>query len=635
MIKNEIHADNENVFKHLIKLATGTHPWMYLREYVQNGFDAHQKIKSDNKEVIVDFDHLYYRDHKVFKLCFIDNAVGMDPEECENYLLKMFRTTGTEKNFGIGSRITGAKRNKKIMVKTWKSGDTNGYLFILNINDDGAYLTKFDGYKRYLEIGDSDKPKGIENHGTCITFLGLNDNDNTMSIVDNITLPEREWHSATLNDIFFKVPKNIKLKCRVNYTKREKEMVFDETTKTYNFKQGDAGGGCRLINLKGNYHEYQKCAKSHGVVDLSDNTKVHWFILNKEKSSNFYLRRRRSRIAYVCDNENYDTKLGAKADFPRWNINYASDRIALFIEVDSSVYEPDVQRRFLKKSGGDLHSSGGSLPKENWQEDWLTNFPIEIANEEEEAASIHNSEEIDMNILNRLPFIKDEEIGKLNVEGFDVEDEIEKAMTRAIRISEQEKNNSKEKQKGTGFGDLNDFIRKKSSTPSKEKAVSSEANFMPKKTTMVVADDEEHTLFNWAANYNSEEDELIINSAYMGLSQVIKTYLPKNPNVAQAKKVNEFIVEGHINRLKLAVCQAKMIKSTLQLNDFEVMVSKQALTMVVAPNLREDEYMRKHVRNITTNGPKNIWNGENKPSLDDSFIHKNDPSKYVSNNSRK
>ena len=126
-------------------------------------------------------------------------------------------------------------------------------------------------------------------------------------------------------------------------------------------------------------------------------------------------------------------------------------------------------------------------------------------------------------------------------------------MTRAIRISEQEKNNCTEKRKGTGFGDLNDFIRKKSSTPSKEKAVSSEANFMPKKTTLIVANDEENTLFGWAANYNNEEDELIINSAYMGLSQVVKTYLPKNPNIAQAKKVNEFIVEGHINRLKLAI----------------------------------------------------------------------------------
>ena len=31
--------------------------------------------------------------------------------------------------------------------------------------------------------------------------------------------------------------------------------------------------------------------------------------------------------------------------------------------------------------------------------------------------------EIDTNILSRLPFIKDEEIGKLSAEGFDVEDE--------------------------------------------------------------------------------------------------------------------------------------------------------------------------------------------------------------------
>ena len=52
------------------------------------------------------------------------------------------------------------------------------------------------------------------------------------------------------------------------------------------------------------------------------------------------------------------------------------------------------------------------------------------------------------------------------------------------------------------------------------------------------------------------------------------------------------------------------------------MVSKQALTMVVAPNLREDEYMRKNVRNITGNAPKNMWNGKTQPTLDDSLIHR-------------
>ena len=40
-------------------------------------------------------------------------------------------------------------------------------------------------------------------------------------------------------------------------------------------------------------------------------------------------------------------------------------------------------------------------------------------------------------------------------------------------------------------------------------------------------------------------------------------------------------------------------------------------------------------KNQSNEKPVNNWNGKNEPTLDDSFIHKNNPSMYVSNNSRK
>lgn len=592
-MKNEMNAHAGGVFKHAVKLAGGTHPWMFLREYVQNGFDAHKRNDSVDKQVIVDFDHLYFKENKVFKLCFIDNAIGMERGDCEHALLTMFKTTGTIKNFGIGAKITGMKRNKTLLVKTKRKQDSSGYMFILNNTDEGSWLTKFDNGRRYMEIDLNEFPNQIKEQGTAMTFMGLSDDDDTMAPW-HTELPKGEWQAALLNDTYFKVPSNVNLKCRINYHKRSNEMIFDETSRLYNFKSRE-GGECRLINLTGNQHEYEKYSKSHGIVELSDGTKAHWFILEDKKNLGFYLRRRKSRIAYICDNENYETKCGARANFPDWNIHYCSDRIALFIELDSNVYEPDVHRRKINLIGESIHSSGSELPTEKWQAEWKDKFPQAIAKEEELACQNQETNEIDLNTLNKLPFVKDNELSKTTAEGFDLDEMIEDAMTRAIRHAKKKKEQSNRKRKGTGFGDLDDFIKRRSENSSKSKGIKVEPNFMPKNLSIVEASSEEHDLFGWACRYDENRDEVVINRKYLGLEKYFENYLPKMNNPNLAKKINDFILNSYMDRIKLAVCQVKMIKGRLKIEDFDSMTSKQALTMVVSPNLREDSYLRKEI----------------------------------------
>ena len=70
-----------------------------------------------------------------------------------------------------------------------------------------------------------------------------------------------------------------------------------------------------------------------------------------------------------------------------------------------------------------------------------------------------------------------------------------------------------------------------------------------------------------------------------------------NPNLA--KKINDFILNSYMDRIKLAVCQVKMIKGRLKIEDFDSMTSKQALTMVVSPNLREDSYLRREIAKMS------------------------------------
>ena len=596
-----MYASSNGVFKHAMELSRGQKPHMFLREYVQNGIDAHKRIDSENKKVLVDFDHLYYKEHGVFKLSFTDNAIGMDKVECRNYLLKMFDTTGEEnKNFGIGAKISGAKRNKAIQVKTIKKNQP-GYYFLLNISDDGFTLERFDG-EECVKIGIEDFPKIIQEsgHGTSITFLGLDLDDDTMAPWSETSFPRGEWLGSILNDTFFRLPENITLNCRVNYHKNVSLLSFDDSNNHYKHSGQNEGGENRLSYLKGTQIEYQNASQKRGVVYLSDNTKIHWYILKEGLNHGFYLRRRKSRIAFVCDNENYNARYGARADFPNWNIHYCSDRIALFIEVDSKFYEPDHLRKHLRKTGSSMHdkANGSDMPVAQWQQEWKRKFPEEIVQEEDSASENTNTQELDLNILKNLPFIKDD-VGRINPDGFDVQDDIEDALTRAIRVSEKEKERTEIKKRGQAFGDLKDNIRRKSEKSSKSKAVSAEPNFMPQNVKQVSAEDEDHELFGWSCKYDEGKDELIINSKYKGLSACISMYMPKINNVHQAKKIKDFIINAYIDRLKLAVCQAKMIKGTLKVEDFELMTSKQSLTMVVSPNVREDSYLRKEIKKFT------------------------------------
>ena len=87
----------------------------------------------------------------------------------------------------------------------------------------------------------------------------------------------------------------------------------------------------------------------------------------------------------------------------------------------------------------------------------------------------------------------------------------------------------------------------------------------------------------------------MVNKKYLGLQKSIETYLPKTTNVNLAKKITDFIINTYIDRIRLAICQAKMVKGKLKIEDFDSMTSKQSLTMVVSPNLREDSFLRKEI----------------------------------------
>ena len=104
-------------------------------------------------------------------------------------------------------------------------------------------------------------------------------------------------------------------------------------------------------------------------------------------------------------------------------------------------------------------ANGSDMPVAQWQQEWKRKFPEEIVQEEDSASENTNTQELDLNTLKNLPFIKDD-VGRINPDGFDVQDDIEDALTRAIRVSEKEKERTEIKKRGQAFGDLKDNIRR-------------------------------------------------------------------------------------------------------------------------------------------------------------------------------
>jgi len=603
IIRNEFEVRNEDTFPLMQNIANGVFPWQYLREYVQNGIDAFAQLPSGmKKHIFVDFDHHFYNVHKKFKLAFGDTAIGMNPHEAEKYLLSFGRTTGNrKKNKGIGARISAIYRNKEIWVKTWplSEGGKVGYLLVLEIDKTGGRLKRFDNLKWKI-LSEEDKPHFIENCGTQIIFMGHDLDDDTMLPPDSSPIRGQDWIAQSLNSTYFNINKDIHLYCRTNHTFNKENFVWDEQKRYFNMQQTKKQGGQnRLVKVFGCANSYEDIKKKNGKTVLSDGTIIHWYITkSREESETFFTRVKRSRIAHLCAGECYEIKYGAQADFHKWGIHYCSN-ISLFIEVDPELYWPEATRRYLHVGG---EATGGEMPNSQWQHEFRENFPEALIKEEEDASRIDDSKGLDPNLLKNLPFIKDD-LAKSNEdigENMNLQENIEDAMTKVARYSDIMKKQSDIKKRGEIFGDLNDYIHKRKKESSPQKGLPAEANFMPKDIKFIHPS-EDHKLYGWGADYIIEDDILLMNEDWRGLTSQVNCYMPKSTDPALARRIKELITQTHVHRAVIMICQAKQLRdSTMNLGDFETSISRQALTIGLSPNIQTDRFLKQEIKKITT-----------------------------------
>lgn len=341
----------------------------WVRELVKNSIEACEDYKKQSKDkkykakVLVDFDKNYYELQNQHKVCFIDNGIGMSSTElveCISQLSKsgQYKKGNPHENYGIGAKISSITRNEVGMwYKTWKDGEGVQAYLHYDKDTDVYGLKEFideDGNVSYTaSVDDSMKPDLINDHGTIVTLLGNEINEDTM---DNSTYDivgtKESWLLKYLNKRFHSFPEDIEIKCRVGYYRD-----IENTRHNY----------LKVVN--GYKETISKHVIQEGKVDLSDAI-VHWALLKKGRQS-----KGRDFVAghtgVLHQNELFDIHLGTGNKALGFGLLGGKD-LYLHIEPTSPKYVQNNSRSGIIKIGEE------SLPWERWQSEFRDQIPKEL-----------------------------------------------------------------------------------------------------------------------------------------------------------------------------------------------------------------------------------------------------------------
>ena len=113
--------------------------------------------------------------------------------------------------------------------------------------------------------------------------------------------------------------------------------------------------------------------------------------------------------------------------------------------------------------------------------------------------------------------------------------------------------------------------------------------------------DEDHKLHGWAVMYDPDAGLVIFNDDWRGITSQIECYMPESTDTRLAKNTKALIMQTHVNRAIIMICQAKQLRdSTMNIGDFEASISMQALTIGLSPNVQTDRYLKQEIKKMTT-----------------------------------
>lgn len=367
-------------------------PLQFVRELTQNAIEAVVKNPDGQGVITWDVDWDQYDLTSLYKLCIIDDGIGMTGPEMVQYINMLSSSVHTQShygNFGVGAKIAAATRNHEgLIYLSWREGK-GAMIQLWRDAESGEYglrqLTRGeDRFDHWAPIEDTVKPGEIESHGTKVVLMGNDPDQDTMSAPEGAAAPSA-WIAKYLNTRYFRFPDGVTVRAREGWTS----------------PRADTDNNV-LRTVRGQAWYLEEHSQSSGVVHL-DGADAHWWILRHEKAMTQQAGRFASsgHMAALHGNELYELSTGRAgvARLQQFGVIFGHQRVVLYLEPTVEVRSNTARTQLL--------ISGEHLPWAEWAAEFRDNMPSEINDLMDEVTAGASSEDHRQAIRERLRQIKD------------------------------------------------------------------------------------------------------------------------------------------------------------------------------------------------------------------------------------
>lgn len=352
----------ENIGFMLERLGKDCDDLQFMRELTENAIEA------GASQIVWDVDWSLWElaDGELYKLCVIDDGCGMTGEEMRHYINNLsssIHEQAMDKNFGVGAKVAAATRNPAgLIYQSWREGH-GAMIQLWRDPESGEYgLRQFertDGSWGYWQpISDAAKPDLIDQHGTKVVLLGLNEEHNTIEPPEGVQTPSR-WVNRYLNARYFRFPAGVEVKAREGW-------------------RADPDDSKRNIRrrVRGQKEFLDEHSTASGILDLGE-ARIHWWILDESdaraKASEMV---NIGHFATLFQDELYElrTGRGGVTRLHQFGVIFGYDRVVLYAEP----FNGSTGRLSANTARTQLLRDGQPLPYADWAAEFREVMPQEI-----------------------------------------------------------------------------------------------------------------------------------------------------------------------------------------------------------------------------------------------------------------
>ena len=556
-------------------------PLQFVRELTKNAEQA-VLLSGEPGEIVWDVNWDHFELDGTYKLCCIDNGVGMTGPEMVEFINKLsssIHEQSASSNFGVGAKISAAPRNPHgLIYMSWKDG--KGSMVWLWLDP----VEKVYGLKRWPKnngefwspLSDEVKPPQIKDHGTVVTLLGLSDEDDTMVPAAGTPMKSR-WVLRYLNTRFFQFPSNVTVRSREGWE-------HPRANSKHNF----------LRVVEGQKTWLDRNADSLGTVPLSD-ARAHWWILSEDVDKDSGHNAPGGHVAALYQDELYELAISraGTARLQAFGAIFGSDRVVIYLEPTSDLVTSNTSRT-------NLLIEGEPLDWARWASEFRANLPDEIVTLQEQIGARAGEKDHRKAISERLKQIKE----LLRFSRF------RPAPDGAVQVDETSSGVGGASSSRGGSRDGADSGGSKGGRSGDIYALFAEAGgtsanpvdaIDEPKTQWVTLDDGSRTsndMQDRAAKFLVDQNLILINADFRVFTDMIDRWKVLYSSVPGCElAVKEVVHEWFEQQLLEAIMSALALRRTgkWSLQELGGLWSEEALTAIVLPRWHIDQSIKRHL----------------------------------------